>query len=80
MSKKMLELFAGSCEVSSAARLMGFEVFAVDIQPFPKVDLVKDINKLNLGDVPFVPDVIWASFDCTTYSIAAISKHRHSQT
>ena len=25
------------------------------------------------------PDVIWASPDCTTYSVAAISKHRRKQ-
>lgn len=30
-----------------------------------------------LSDVPFVPDVVWASPDCTTYSIAAISTHRN---
>lgn len=25
------------------------------------------------------PDVIWASPDCTTYSVAAISKHRRKE-
>jgi hypothetical protein len=29
-----------------------------------------------LEDVPFIPDLIWSSPDCTSYSIAAISHHR----
>lgn len=41
------------------------------------MDLVIDIEYLKTEDVPFVPDVVWASPDCTTYSIAAISTHRN---
>jgi hypothetical protein len=38
---------------------------------------MKTINVLELfADVPFIPDVVWASPDCTTYSVAAISRHR----
>ena len=29
-----------------------------------------------MKDVPFIPDIVWASPDCTTYSIAACSTHR----
>ena len=36
-----------------------------------------DIEEMKLCDVPFIPDVVWASPDCTTYSIAAISTHRN---
>jgi site-specific DNA-cytosine methylase len=32
---------------------------------------------MKASDVPFIPDVVWASPDCTTYSIAAISTHRN---
>ena len=31
---------------------------------------------MKLSDIPFVPDVVWASPDCTTYSIASVSTHR----
>ena len=72
----LLELFAGSRSVGCEAEAMGMEVFSVDWQKFDKINLVKDIGELTLSDVPFIPDVIWASPDCTTYSIAAISHHR----
>ena len=31
-------------------------------------------------DIPFYPDIIWASPPCTTYTIAAISHHRDMAT
>lgn len=74
---KLLELFAGSRSVGSEAEAMGMEVFSVDWQKFDKINLVKDIGELTLNDVPFIPDVVWASPDCTTYTIAAISTHRN---
>jgi site-specific DNA-cytosine methylase len=73
---KILELFAGSRSIGKAAENMGHKVFSIDVKPFEKIDLAKDIEYLSPNDIPFVPDVIWASPPCTTYSIAAISKHR----
>lgn len=72
----LLELFAGSRSVGNIAEELGFNVFSCDWQPFDKINFVGDIEKLTKEDVPFIPDVIWASPDCTTYSIAAISHHR----
>ena len=77
MKKKVLELFAGSRSIGSEAENMGMEVFSVDWQKFEKIDLSIDIGKIEISDVPFIPDVIWASPDCTTYSIAACSTHRN---
>ena len=74
---KLLELFAGSRSVGSEAEAIGMEVFSVDWQQFDKINLAKDIGELTLNDVPFIPDVVWASPDCTTYTIAAISTHRN---
>jgi len=76
---KLLELFAGSRSVGKEAEKMGFDVFSVDLVEFNKIDLVKDIEFLKIKDIPFVPDIIWASPPCTTYSIAAISHHRNHQ-
>ena len=49
---------------------------SVDINNFKNIDLVKDIEFLQKEDIPFLPDFIWASPPCTTYSIAAIGYHR----
>lgn len=74
---KLLELFAGSRSVGKQAEAMGINVFSVDWENYKNIDLVIDIENLTLNDVPFCPDVVWASPDCKTYSIAAISTHRN---
>ncbi len=74
---KVLELFAGSRSVGKVAEELGYEVFSVDLKPFENIDLVKDIEFLKIEDIPFTPDIIWASPPCTTYSLAAISHHRN---
>jgi len=73
---KILELFAGSRSIGKVANELGYEVFSVDINNFKGIDLVKDIEFITKDDIPFIPDVIWASPPCTTYSIAAIGHHR----
>lgn len=73
---KLLELFAGSRSVGKVAEKLGFEVFSVDWEKYEDIDLTIDIGELTMHDVPFIPDVIWASPDCTTYSIASCSTHR----
>jgi hypothetical protein len=73
----LLELFAGSRSVGKVGDELGFNVFSVDWQPFENIDLSVDIEYLTKEMIPFIPDVIWASPDCTTYSIAAISHHRN---
>jgi len=74
---KILELFAGSRSIGKVADELGCQVFSVDIKNFKGINLVKDIEFLNIKDIPFKPDMIWASPPCTTYSIAAIGHHRN---
>lgn len=73
----LLELFAGSRSVGKVAESFGMSVFSVDWQKFEGIDLAIDIGELKKEDVPFIPDIVWASPDCTTYTIAAISTHRN---
>jgi hypothetical protein len=77
MEYKLLELFAGSRSVGKVAEILGIKVFSADWQMFENIDYVGDIQNMTITDVPFIPDIIWASPDCTTYTIAAISKHRN---
>ena len=72
---KVLELFAGSRSVGKVAEELGYEVFSVDINNFEGIDLVKDIEFLTKEDIPFIPDVIWASPPCTYFSVASIGYH-----
>lgn len=81
---KVLELFAGTRSVSRAferERERGVQCFTVEWnKQFKEIDLYEDVAKLTKERIielcGGVPDVIWASPDCTTYSVAAISHHR----
>ena len=77
---KVLELFAGSRSIGNTAEELGMEVFSVDWTPYEKIDLAIDIEELQKEQIPFIPNIVWASPDCTTYSIAAVSKHRRNRT
>lgn len=80
MTVKILELFAGTRSIGKAFEERGHEVFSIDWnKDFENINLYTDISTLTAEDIidKFgVPDVIWASPDCTTYSVAAISRHR----
>lgn len=65
---KVLEIFAGSRSFGNEAEKAGMQVFSLDIKNFEKIDLVKSIMELERKDIPFVPDIIWASPVCSAWS------------
>jgi site-specific DNA-cytosine methylase len=82
---KVLELFAGSRSVGKAGEELGMSVFSSDITQFGGIDYVVDILDFDVAEVHgfgknlWVPDVIWASPPCTSYSIAGVRHHRNGQ-
>lgn len=77
---KVLELFAGTRSIGKAFEARGHEVFSVEWdKKHENIDLYEDISKLTAEDILEKfgrPDIIWASPDCTSYSVAGISHHR----
>lgn len=77
---KVLELFAGTRSIGKAFEAKGHEVFSIEWdKQFEHIDWYEDIGKITAEDILQRfghPDVIWASPDCTTFSVAAISRHR----
>lgn len=68
--------------MSDAFAARGWNTLTVDWDERFDVDLHADIGTLTMSDILDLtggvrPDVIWASPDCTTYSLAAIGHHRY---
>lgn len=80
---KILELFAGTRSIGKAFESRGHEVYSVEWDKrFENIDLYADIMTVTAEQIIKEfgrPDVIWASPDCTTYSVAAISTHRRKE-
>lgn len=77
----VLELFAGTSSVGKAFKRRGHDVYTVDYDEQFDVTSHMDVGCLGVQDVLEMtegryPDVIWASPDCTTYSVAALGHHR----
>lgn len=78
---KVLELFAGTRSISKVFEKHGHETYSVEWdKKFKNISLYKDISKLTANEIIKLcggkQDIIWASPDCTTYSVAGISHHR----
>lgn len=82
---RVLELFAGTRSISRAfEREREVECYTVEWDTrFENITLYADVASLTKEKIielcGGIPDVIWASPDCTTYSVAAISHHRRRE-
>lgn len=78
---KILDLFCGTKSIAKAFAERGHETYTVDWNKDFNPTLCADIGNLSAEDIITLcngkPDVIWASPDCTTFSVAAIGWHRY---
>ena len=75
--KYLIELFSGSGTVSTIAKATGYKTTSIDIEEKYKPDIVKDIMKLSIHNLPDSSKtfIIWASLPCTYYSILNAKDH-----
>ena len=84
MVLKLLELFKGTGSVGKVAKRMGMEVMSVDILSKYEPDIVEDIlewdYKAFVKESGFIPDLLWASPPCNTFStLAYVFKERDTK-
>ena len=82
---KLLELFKGTGSVGKIAKKMGMTVMSVDILDKYVPDITADILEWDYKkfhkDTGFVPDLLWASPPCNTFSTLAYQlKERNTKT
>lgn len=67
---RILELYSGTASFSNEAIEQGHRTFTIDVKKGFLSDLTKDMRNVTKNDIPFIPDVIWASPPCEEYSHA----------
>lgn len=82
---KLLELFKGTGSAGKAAKKLGMDVVSVDLDPYYTPDIETDIldwdYKKWAKENNYVPDLIWSSPPCNTFSpLAYPLKERDTKT
>jgi len=78
----MLELYAGTRSIGRAFERRGHTAYSVEWDKrFEDITWYGDVGELTVDRIREIcggrlPDVLWASPDCTTYSVAALHTHR----
>ena len=73
---KLLEICAGSAELSLYAKSKGIETTTLDVKQFGNIDIVMDAEDITL-EMILEYDVVWFGTMCTSYSLAACGHHRN---
>jgi len=77
LAYKLIELFSGTAVMAKAFRNAGFDTTTLDNDPVFEPDICVDLLEFDYTAwEPNTVNVLWASPPCTTYSLAAIGKHR----
>jgi len=72
---KLLELFCGTKSITNVFKENGEKTFTIDNNSLFEPDLCKDILEVTKDDIPFKPEIIWASPPCQCFSVASIGTH-----
>lgn len=72
---KTIELFSGTKSFSKVMAKYGHKTFTVDNDPELEPDLVQNILDLRTNQLPYIPDILWASPPCEAFSVAAIGRN-----
>lgn len=64
----LLELFKGTGSVGKTAKKLNLNVISLDNEAIFKPDILTDILDWNYKNVDFIPNIIWASPPCNTFS------------
>ena len=70
-----LELFSGMASFSATARERGHRTCTIDSNPQFRPDLCADVCVIKPSDIPFKPDIVWASPPCQCFSVAGLHHH-----
>jgi len=70
-----IELFAGTKSFSKVAAARGHDTFTVDYDARFDTDICRDILKVSPTELPYKPDILWASPPCTCFSVASIGRY-----
>jgi site-specific DNA-cytosine methylase len=74
---KVLELFAGNRSFGKICDSYGIKTCSTDLYQCKEknIHMVKNFLEMKIEDIPFIPDVIWASPPCTAFSVASSGHH-----
>lgn len=73
--KKAIDLFCGTKSFAKIADKFGYKMQTIDFNKEFNPDICIDILFLNPHELFLMPDILWASPPCTTFSVASLGHH-----
>lgn len=69
----LFDMFSGKKSMQEPAESLGLKYYSMDFMQ--ESDFMIDILSANPSDLAIIPDIIWASPPCTTFSVASMNHH-----